>query len=171
MNNLPTCRLGDLRMIFTQFLSLVGFGLASCESFRRQIKASHLSLIANQQSAVVDRRVVPGLAFNRRKFGKLVEFIRACFDQHQLAGVGNYHQVSARKNHLSVSVAATLPTTLTALYINAGQDSLIKPVNIALIQHRAIELVLHRTVFPDFSRRETVSVRCDLYKRGSLAIT
>src|SRR5262245_59541250 len=109
----------------------------------RDIKASHLRLVANEQMAVGNRRIVPGLAFNRgkpRNFGML---LRGCLHQYEVSRIAYHYQVTASQNHLTVSIPPAFPLLRTGVDVNARQDSFVQSIGITLVENRAIELVVH----------------------------
>src|SRR4029079_10609346 len=82
------------------------------------IETSHLSLIADQQTALGNRGVVPGLTLDRRKLCQLGMFVRRSLNKHQLAGVGDDDQMPGCQYQLAVAVTTTLPPSLAGLHID-----------------------------------------------------
>src|SRR5262245_20183793 len=111
--------------------------------FTRDIKAGHLRLVANEQSAVGNRRIVPCLAFNRGKPGYLRMLFRGCLHQYEISRIADHNQVPASQNHLPVSIPPALPLLRTGVDINARQNSFVQSIGITLVENRAIELVVH----------------------------
>jgi len=69
-------------------------------------------------------------------------------NEHDVAILGQHNQVIAGEHDLAVSVTAALPLQLASRCIDARQNGLIESVEIAAMQERSAELVLHRAAFP-----------------------
>src|SRR4030095_9297279 len=78
--------------------------------------------------------------------------------------------MTARKDHLTVAVAPALPSSLTSLHIQTGQNSLIKPVHVAFEYDRAVELVLHGGIFPDLLCGQLIAAAGDFNQCCALAV-
>ena len=90
--------------------------------------------------------------------------------QHQVAPLGQYDQVLAGGQELTVAVAAALPHQLAGDGVDAGEDRFVEPVDVAVDQHGAAELVLHPVRLPDRRRAEAVAVRGQLDERRALPV-
>src|SRR5688572_16200557 len=81
----------------------------SSASWDTEIERGHLVDVANEQEAVADGRMVPGLTFDRRHTEDLLVALRRGTDERQLAPFGQHEDVAAGQHDLSVAVAAALP--------------------------------------------------------------
>src|SRR5262245_47295425 len=86
-----------------------------------QPKRSHLLAVANQQDVAYQRRVVPGLALDRRESRELRELVGGRPDKSQLALLRQHQQqvLVGQQNELAVAVATALPLALAVLEVDA----------------------------------------------------
>src|SRR5215510_16567163 len=118
-------------------------------SLRRDVKCRHLVAIPHEQTPPGNRRIVPGLSFDRLEAGSFGKLIGSGAHQGKLARIGNHDQVTAGENQLTIAVTPPFPLALARIDIEAGQNSLVQTVNVALMKNRAVELVLHVDIFPN----------------------
>ena len=74
------------------------------------------------------------------------------------------------QQELAVAVAPALPLLLAGRRVDAGQDGLVEPVDVALVQDGAAEAVLHALVAPDLASREPVAGARHLEHRRAVAV-
>src|SRR2546428_4570536 len=79
-----------------------------------QPERGHLLAVANQQDVAGQRRVVPGLALDRRKPRELPELVRGRRDQRQLTLLRQHQQqvLVGQQEELAAAVASALPLAL-----------------------------------------------------------
>src|SRR5262245_39496637 len=88
----------------------------------------HLLVVAHQQDVAGQRRVVPGLALQRRVPRQLPELLRRRRDQRQLALLRQHQQqvLVGEQDHLAVAVAFPLPLLLAVREVDAGEDAAVE---------------------------------------------
>src|ERR1022692_4348689 len=78
--------------------------------------------------------------------------------------------MSGRQQQLSVAVAAALPLQVAGFRIETGEDPVIQPVDKALVQNGAVELILHAIAGPDDARLETAALRSQFQQGGAVSV-
>ncbi len=124
-----------------------------------EVVAGHLGCVADEQAIVGDGGDVPGLAFEGGEAGDFRELVGSGAHEHEFSAFGDDDEVVAGEQELAVAVAPALPLALACLHVDAGEDAFVQPVDVAVVQDGAIELVLHRVVFPDGARRQALARR------------
>src|SRR5688572_22391511 len=121
------------------------------------VEGGHLAQIPDEQAAIGDDWVVPGLAVYCGEARQLLVPLGAGLDDGDVSLLGQHDELFADQDRLAISVTAALPFLLTGRGVDAGQNRLVESVEVALVQQRARELVLHPGVLPDGPGREPIA--------------
>src|SRR5262249_19499688 len=111
---------------------------------QRQPERGHLLAVANEQDIACQRRVVPGLAFDRPESGELSELIRCGPDQGQFAFFRQHQQrlLIGQEDELAVAIAAALPLPRAILQVDAGEDAAVEAVGMSVVHDEIVEVGL-----------------------------
>src|SRR2546428_7720322 len=93
-----------------------------------QPERGHLLAVANQQDVAGQRRVVPGLALDRRELRELRELVRRRPDQRKLALFREHkqHVLVGQQDELAMAVTPALPLASAVLEIYAREDAAVE---------------------------------------------
>src|SRR5439155_3414475 len=135
-----------------------------------KIKRRHFAKVPHEQPSARNGGMVPGLPRNRREPRKLLMSVGRGPDKRDVAVFSEHNQMITSKEDLAVPVPAGLPFQLARRRLETGENRLIKPVDVSLMQDRARELVLHPRVLPDRTGDERLSRSGDLEGRRAVAV-
>ena len=95
----------------------------------------HLLAVAKQQDVAYQRRVVPGLARDRREPCELGELVGSRPDQRQLTLFRQHQQqvLVGQQDELAVAVASALPLALAVLEVDAREDAAVEAEGMAFV--------------------------------------
>ena len=107
-----------------------------------------------------------------RQPGDFAKAIRASLDEADLTRLGLDDEQIANEGQLAVAVATAFPFSLAGCHVDARENSLVKPVDEAVLQHDAGELGFEVSVLPLWSDlKESFGIACDLQDSAALAVS
>ena len=106
-----------------------------------QPERGHLLAVANEQDVADQRRVVPGLALDRRGPRELREPVGGRPDQRQFALLRQHQQqvLVGQEDELAVAVASPFPFARAVLEVDASEDAAVEAVSMALVNDKVVE--------------------------------
>jgi len=110
-----------------------------------QAIAGDLLIVAHEEAAVRNGRVIPRLAFDRLKAANFAMCVGSRLQQHGFArfGADDQQALVAEQQRLAVPVASPFPTPLAGLRIEAAKNAAIKAVSEAAVDDEIVVTRFH----------------------------
>src|SRR5512145_1138138 len=125
---------------------MAGLAVSHYQSAARdgEPECGHLFAVANQQDVAGQRRVIPGLALDRRDASQRCELIGGRPDQRQLALLRQYQQqvLVGQKDELPAAVASAFPLALAVRKVDARKYVSVEAEGMALVNDEVVVIGL-----------------------------